>query len=123
MDIAKLVSYLANPTCKQTLQEIYGLNQIRGERLPLFQIPTTAGTGSEVTHLAIITTGEAEKKGVGSSVLFADYAILDAELTLSLPPHITAATGIDAMVHAIEAYTSKLSKNPMGDLYATKALP
>ena len=73
-------------------------------------IPTTAGTGSEVTPISIITTGETTKTGIVSPVLYADFAILDANFTRDLPAHITAATGIDAMVHAIEAYTSKLKK-------------
>ena len=84
--------------------------------------PTTAGTGSEVTPISIVTTGENEKKGVVSPVLLPDWAVLDAELTLGLPAHVTAATGIDAMVHAIEAYTSKRLKNPMSDALAREAL-
>lgn len=122
MDIAKLVAYLAHSNCTQELTEIYGLNQITGSRMPLFQVPTTAGTGSEVTPLSILTTPTKEKKGVGSYKLYADWAILDAELTKSVPPLITAATGIDAMVHAIESYTSKLRKNPLSDMYALQAL-
>lgn len=90
--------------------------------MPLVQIPTTAGTGSEVTNIAIVTTGETTKMGVVSPQLYADLAILDAELTLGLPPAVTAATGIDAMVHAIEAYTSKHKKNPLSDSLARQAL-
>ena len=66
-----------------------------------------AGTGSEVTQISIVTTRSGEKKGVVSPLLLPDYALLDADLTLGCPPHVTAATGVDAMVHAIEAYTSK----------------
>ena len=102
MDVAKLVALLA--TGEETLEQIYGVNLVKGQRLPLIQIPTTAGTGSEVTAVAIITVGEGEKKGVVSQRLLPDLALLDAELTLGLPPMITATTGIDAMVHAIEAY-------------------
>ena len=94
----------------------------RDERLPLLLVPTTAGTGSEVTPIAIVTTPTTEKKGVVSPRLLPDWAILDPELTLGLPSHVTAATGIDAMVHAIEAYTSRHKKNPMSDQLARQAL-
>jgi alcohol dehydrogenase class IV len=122
MDVAKLVALLAHPGCQQPLQEIYGVGNARGQRLPLILVPTTAGTGSEVTQVAIITTGATSKMGVVSPLLLPDLALLDAELTLGLPPAVTAATGIDAMVHAIEAYTSKLKKNPLSDLLAREAL-
>ncbi len=122
MDVAKLVALLAQPYCSQTLAEIYGVGNAKGRRLPLIQVPTTAGTGSEVTQIAIITTGETSKMGVVSPLLLPDLALLDADLTLGLPPAITAATGIDAMVHAIEAYTSALKKNPLSDLLAREAL-
>ncbi len=122
LDVAKLVALLAHPNQRQSLVELYGVNQARGPRLPLIQVPTTAGTGSEVTPIAIVTTGETTKLGVVSPVLLPDLALLDAELTLGLPPAVTAATGIDAMVHAIEAYTSKLKKNPLSDLLAREAL-
>jgi alcohol dehydrogenase class IV len=120
MDIAKLVAFL--PVAAQPLSEIYGVGNARGKRLPLIQVPTTAGTGSEVTGIAIITTGESEKKGVVSPLLLPDIALLDADLTLGLPRHVTAATGVDAMVHAIEAYTSKHKKNAMSDALAREAL-
>lgn len=122
MDVAKLIAVLAHPQQTQSLQSMYGVNQVQAPRLPLIQIPTTAGTGSEVTPIAIVTTGETTKSGVVSPILYADTAILDASLTLNLPAHITAATGIDAMVHAIEAYTSKLKKNPYSDLLAIQSL-
>lgn len=122
MDVAKLVALLAHPDCGQTLAQIYGVGNARGQRLPLILVPTTAGTGSEVTPISIITTGETSKMGVVSPLLLPDLALLDAELTLGLPPAVTAATGIDAMVHAIEAYTSALKKNPLSDLLAREAL-
>lgn len=122
MDVAKLVALLAHPDCKQTLAQLYGVGNARGQRLPLILVPTTAGTGSEVTQISIITTGETSKMGVVSPLLLPDLALLDAELTLGLPPSVTAATGIDAMVHAIEAYTSALKKNPLSDLLAREAL-
>jgi alcohol dehydrogenase len=120
MDVAKLVAVLAGST--QTLAEIYGIGQVRGGRLPLVLIPTTAGTGSEVTNIAIVTTGATSKMGIVAPQLYADMAILDAELTTGLPAQVTAATGIDAMVHAIEAYTSKHKKNPLSDGLARHAL-
>ncbi|HAN29259.1 MAG TPA: alcohol dehydrogenase, partial [Haliea salexigens] len=72
--------------------------------------------------VAVITTGETTKAGVSSAVLLPDVALLDADLTLGLPPRVTAMTGVDAMVHAIEAYTSKLKKNPVSDNLAREAL-
>ncbi|QEY65442.1 iron-containing alcohol dehydrogenase [Metapseudomonas lalkuanensis] len=122
MDVAKLVALLAHPDCQQGLADIYGVGNARGQRLPLLQVPTTAGTGSEVTPIAIVTTGETTKMGVVSPLLLPDLALLDADLTLGLPAAVTAATGIDAMVHAIESYTSKLKKNPLSDLLAREAL-
>ncbi|HUH58832.1 MAG TPA: iron-containing alcohol dehydrogenase [Candidimonas sp.] len=120
MDVAKLLAILVGSD--QPLTEMYGIGNVQGRRLPLVQIPTTAGTGSEVTPVSIVTTGETTKMGVVSPTLYADLAVLDAELTLGLPPAATAATGIDAMVHAIEAYTSRHLKNPLSDMLAIKAL-
>lgn len=120
LDTAKLVALLA--LSDEQLADIYGVDVIKGNRLPLILIPTTAGTGSEVTPIAIVTTGETTKAGVVSTKLLPDIALLDASLTLGLPPHVTAATGIDAMVHAIEAYTSAIKKNPYSDLLAKQAL-
>jgi len=120
MDVAKLLAVLLPGT--QSLKDMYGVKKVTGTRLPLVQMPTTAGTGSEVTAVSIVTTGETTKMGVVAPQLFADLAILDAELTLGLPRAATAATGIDAMVHAIEAYTSAHLKNPVSDMLAVKAL-
>jgi alcohol dehydrogenase class IV len=120
MDTAKLVALLART--QQTLPDIYGVNLARGPRWPLIQVPTTAGTGSEVTPISILTTPSHEKKGVVSPLLYPDVALLDSRLVLGLPPAITAMTGIDAMVHAIEAYTSRIKKNPLSDTLAIKAL-
>jgi alcohol dehydrogenase class IV len=120
MDTAKVVAVLTKSS--QTLNDIYGVDQVDGDRLPLILIPTTAGTGSEVTPIAIVTTGETTKAGIVSPQLLPDVALLDAELTLGLPPMVTAATGIDSMVHAIEAYTSKIKKNPYSDMLAKEAL-
>lgn len=122
LDVAKVIAVLAHPEQQHTLQDLYGINNAENPRLPLFLVPTTAGTGSEVTPISIVTTGETTKTGIVSPVLFADVAILDATFTQNLPAQITAATGIDAMVHAIEAYTSKIKKNPYADMLAKQAL-
>lgn len=120
MDVAKVVAVLLDG--EQALTDLYGVGQVTGGRLPLILVPTTAGTGSEVTPVAVITTGETTKAGVSSPVLLPDMAVLDADLTLGLPPAVTAMTGVDAMVHAIEAYTSRHQKNPISDNLARQAL-
>jgi alcohol dehydrogenase class IV len=121
MDVAKLAALLARSG--EALPAIYGVGLAKGPRLPLMLVPTTAGTGSEVTPIAIVTTGAAEKKGVVSPVILPDVALLDANLTLGLPPAVTAATGIDAMVHAIEAFASASpNNNPVSRALAVEAL-
>lgn len=120
MDIAKLVAVMLKS--EQPLADVYGIGNVKGTRTPLVQVPTTAGTGSEVTNITILTTGETTKMGVVSHQLYADRVLLDAELTVGLPALPTAATGIDAMVHAIEAYTSANRKNPLSDALAREAL-
>lgn len=120
LDTAKLVALLVRTP--QALPDIYGIGLARGPRLPLIQVPTTAGTGSEVTPIAILTTPSHEKKGVVSPLLYPDVALLDSRLTLGLPPVVTAMTGVDAMVHAIESFSTRLKKNPLSDALAIKAL-
>ncbi|WP_213767684.1 iron-containing alcohol dehydrogenase [Caballeronia sp. dw_19] len=120
MDVAKLVALLAGGN--EALDTVYGVGIAKGPRLPLVLVPTTSGTGSEATPVAIVTTGAGQKKGVVSPLLIPDCAVLDAKLTLGLPRPATAATGIDAMVHAIEAYTSRRLKNPLSDCLARDAL-
>ncbi|MCO4848604.1 MAG: iron-containing alcohol dehydrogenase [Yoonia sp.] len=121
LDVAKLAALLAGNG--RTLANAYGVNNATGPRLPLILIPTTAGTGSEVTPIAIVTTGTAEKMGVVSPLIIPDIALLDPELTYELPAHVTAATGIDAMVHAIEAYASASpNNNPVSCALAVEAL-
>ena len=120
MDTAKVIAVLMNSA--QTLEEIYGSGNVRGARSALVLLPTTAGTGSEVTDISVVTTDDDQKMGIVADQLFADMAILDASLTLTAPRHVTSATGIDAMVHAIEAYTSKHRKNPVSDALAKEAL-
>lgn len=120
MDTAKLVAVLL---CnEQPLDAMYGVDKVRSSRKPLIQVPTTAGTGSEVTMVAVVTTGTNTKQGVVSRTLLADRVLLDPELTVSMPAAVTAATGIDAMVHAIESYTSANLKNPVSDMLAREAL-
>jgi alcohol dehydrogenase class IV len=120
MDVAKLAAYLLGSG--DELDSIWGVGLAKGSRLPLALVPTTAGTGSEATPISVITVENGRKLAVSSAPLLADVAILDAELTLGLPREVTAATGIDAMVHAIEAFTSARLKNPMSDLLAREAL-
>jgi flagellin-like hook-associated protein FlgL len=107
MDVAKLVALLASG--KEKLADVYGIGMAKGPRLPLILVPTTAGTGSEVTTISIVTVSESEKKGVVSPKLLPDVALLDAELTLGLPPHVTAATGIDASNVINKDFVGKIS--------------
>lgn len=104
LDTAKLIAVLTRSD--QPLSDMFGENRIRGGRLPLVLAPTTAGTGSEVSRMAIIVKDLFEVSAVASPVLFPDWAVLDPDLTIGLPPEITAISGLDAMVDAIEAYTS-----------------
>ena len=122
MDVAKITACLAHPHNALQLAQLYGVESVRARRLPLLQVPTTAGTGSEVTRVAIVTTGASTKSGIVNRALLADAVLLDAQLTRALPAAVTAATGIDAMVHAIEAYTSARRKNPLSDMLAREAL-
>ena len=120
MDVAKLAAYLLGSG--DVLDAIWGVGLANGQRLPLALVPTTAGTGSEATPVAVITCEGGEKRGVNSPALIADWAALDASLTLGMPRGLTAATGIDAIVHAVEAFTSARLKNPLSDMYAREAL-
>lgn len=121
LDVAKVAALLLGSD--QPLDEAWGVGNARGPRLPLVLVPTTAGTGSEVTPVAILTVGGDEKRGVSSAVILPDLALLDADLTLDLPAPITAATGIDAMVHAIEAYASaNANNNPLSRMLSREAL-
>ncbi len=121
LDTAKLVALLAPG--HETLKDVFGVGNAKGPRLPLILIPTTSGTGSEVTPISIVTTGENEKMGVVSPVILPDLALLDPELTLGLPAAVTAATGVDAMVHAIESFAStSANNNPLSRALAKQAL-
>ena len=125
LDVAKLTALIAGSG--EDLDAAWGVDAAKGPRLPLALVPTTAGTGSEVTPVSIITVGEgngsAEKRGVSSPYLLPDLAVLDPALTYGLPRATTAATGIDAMVHAIEAYASRnANNNPVSRALAREAL-
>ena len=120
MDVAKLASYLLGSG--DELDTIWGVGLAKGHRLPLALVPTTAGTGSEATPISVITCEGGVKLAVNSAPLIADWAVLDTTLTLGLPAHVTAATGIDAIVHSVEAYTSARLKNPLSDALAREAL-
>ena len=120
MDVAKLAAYLLGSG--DQLDQIWGVDVARGQRLPLALVPTTAGTGSEATPISVITCEGGTKLAVNARPLIADWAVLDPGLTLGLPAHVTAATGIDAIVHSVEAYTSARLKNPLSDALAREAL-
>ena len=120
MDVSKVVSVMM--TNDQPLEALVGTNLVKKRGVPTILIPTTAGTGSEVTPVAILTdTKEQLKKSVVSDYLFPEVAILDAALTESLPPHQTAASGMDALIHAVEAYTS-INAMPYTDHLAERAM-
>jgi len=102
------------------LRQFSGVNKVKKLNIPLIAIPTTAGTGSEVTRFAVISDAN-EKFTISSNFIIPKVAILDPTLTLSLPQETTAYTGIDALTHAIESYTSTLSQ-PITDLLALKSI-
>jgi alcohol dehydrogenase class IV len=120
LDIAKAASILA--TNGGIAEDYLGIERVPGRGLPKAMIPTTAGTGSEVTNVCVLSLAEQRtKKGIVSRHLLADAAIIDPGLMVSLPPRITASTGMDALTHAIEAYLSRFS-TPWTDLYAIEAI-
>lgn len=120
IDTAKCVSVVMTNGGKT--QDYLGIDKVPLPGLPKIFIPTTAGTGSEVTNVAVLSLKELQtKKGIVSRFLMADTAILDPELTLNLPGPITAATGMDALTHAIEAYVSRFAQ-PLTDYFALEAI-
>lgn len=120
MDISKLVSAMMTNTGK--VQDYFGVNLLKNPGIPKVAIPTTSGTGSEVTPIGILKDVEKELKiGVVSPYNYPDAAIVDPLLTLKLPANVTASTGMDALTHAIEAYTS-LGASPVTDILAEKAI-
>jgi alcohol dehydrogenase class IV len=121
MDVAKLVAAL-HDSGAQSIQEVFGINLLRGRKLFLACLPTTAGTGSEVSPNAILLDEATQlKQGVISPHLVPDVACVDPLLTLSVPPAITAATGLDALTHCIEAYANR-NAHPVVDLYALQGI-
>jgi alcohol dehydrogenase class IV len=120
MDVAKLAAYLLGSG--DDLDAVWGVDIAQGERLSLVLVPTTAGTGSEATPISVITCEGGVKLAVNARPLTADWAVLDPQLTVGLQRGVTAATGIDAIVHAVEAYTSARLKNPVSDALAREAL-
>ncbi|BAF87973.1 iron alcohol dehydrogenase [Azorhizobium caulinodans ORS 571] len=120
MDLAKLVAVL--PGSGQTLAEVVGPEKVRVKGPALMQVPTTSGTGSEAGTRALITDPQTQNKlAVQSLHMLADIAIIDPALTLTVPPAVTAATGVDALAHCVEAYTSRKA-HPLIDMYALEGV-
>lgn len=120
LDVAKLVAVLLN--ANQSVRDVFGINLLNQRGLPIVCLPTTAGTGAEVSPNAILLDEADElKKGVVSPHLVADAAFVDPLLTLSVPPAVTAATGLDALTHCIEAYANRHA-HPVVDVYALEGI-
>jgi len=120
LDIAKAVSILLTNGGKA--EDYLGLGKIKLRGVPKIMIPTTAGTGAEVTFTAVFINEKTNSKGgMNGDPLYPDAAILDPALTLSLPPHVTAATGIDAFTHSLEAFVSTQA-HAISDMYALEAI-
>jgi alcohol dehydrogenase class IV len=119
LDIAKLVaSQLEN---EQQLKDFVGIGLLKGRKKKLVCVPATSGTGSEVSPNAILVDDENQKKGIISPYLVPDIVYIDPLLTISVPPSITAATGLDALTHCLEAYTNKFAQPPI-DMYAYEGM-
>lgn len=120
IDVAKATALLA--TNDGRIEEYEGIDTFENDLLPLIAIPTTAGTASEVTNFTVITDEEREYKfTIGGVKIAPKWAVVDPLVTLTLPPQVTAATGLDALVHAIESYTSKMA-NPITKTLAREAI-
>jgi alcohol dehydrogenase class IV len=120
LDTAKAAALLA--TNDGPLQRYFGVDQVHAPCLPMILVPTTAGTGSEVTSISVVGhVASDSKKGIVSDHLFARTVVLDPELTLSVPPKVTAATGLDAFVHAMESYVN-LASTPFTDCHTLQAM-
>jgi len=121
LDTAKGVNIVVSEDADDLIQ-FCGAGAIKRPLNPLIAIPTTSGTGSEVTLVAVIADHEKNRKMLFTSYfLLPDVAVLDSRMTLTLPPFLTSSTGMDAMTHAIEAYTC-LAKNPLSDTHAIAAI-
>ena len=120
MDVAKAIAVTAAHNAEA--KDFLGLNKVPGPGLPTIMVPTTAGTGSEVTFTAVFVRKDLRKKeGMNSVFMYPDLALLDPELTLSLPPQPTAASGMDALCHAIESYTSVIA-SPASEMFSLEAI-
>jgi alcohol dehydrogenase len=120
IDVAKMVAVLLK--YGGNLRDYLGLEKVPGRGIPTILIPTTAGTGSEVSKYAIFDNREAKTKlGAVSNHLIADLAVVDPELTVSMPPPVTASTGADAFIHAVEGYVA-VKSTPLSDLLAFEAV-
>ncbi len=120
MDTAKAVAAIAANRGRAV--DYLGLNRIPGPALPKIMVPTTAGTGSEVTFTSVFIRRDLKKKeGMNSPFLYPEVALLDPLLTVTLPPEPTATTGLDALCHAVESYTS-LAASPMSELFSLEAI-
>lgn len=120
LDTTKVASVLHTNKCR--LEEIIGIGNIKKAGINTVLIPTTSGTGSEVTPIAVLSDKKSSlKKGVVSDKLYAKVALVDPELTMSLPPGITAYTGMDALAHAVESYTN-IHAQPFVDTFALEAI-
>ncbi len=120
MDVAKAVGVLV--TNEGSAARYQGLGLVEKAGVPKIMIPTTAGTGSEVTFTSVlIRKSDGFKGGINDEKLFPDYSILDPELTVTMPPGVTAATGMDALIHALEAYVGRQA-SPFSDMFAEEAL-
>lgn len=121
LDIAKLAAVLSNHDGDVAdYLNLNGTRSITNKSIPKILIPTTSGTGSEVTNISVLSLGNT-KDAVVHNALLADVAIVDPELTVTVPPKITAATGVDAFVHALEAYIS-VNAGPVSDALAIHAM-
>jgi len=120
MDVAKAISILLTNGGKAV--DYIGLGKIAKAGVPKIMVPTSSGTGAEVTFTAVFINEETgSKAGMNGDPLYPEAAVLDPSLTISLPPHVTAATGIDAMTHALEAYTS-VGAHTISEMYSLEAI-
>ncbi len=120
MDVAKAISILLTNGGRAV--DYLGIDKISKPGVPKIMVPTSAGTGAEVTFTAVfINEDTGSKGGMNGDPLYPDFAVLDPELTISLPPHVTATTGIDALTHALEAYTS-IQAHPISEMYSVRAI-
>jgi len=120
LDVAKLIAALLDGS--QNVRDVFGIGKLHARKLPLICLPTTAGTGSEVSPNAILLDEREQlKKGVVSPHLVPDACFVDPLLTISVPPNITAYTGVDALVHCIEAFANRFA-HPTVDLYALQGI-